>query len=400
MFARGPYIQGVASPNGRTVILGCSFAALEFLYRTVRRQGRFRGGEVTVVEPRTVHAYIPLTHEAVSGAQPPERLQFDTARFCRTIGATLVHQCATGLDAARHIVHLGDGTTLEYDRLLITVGSVPDLPPPPTLGASDAVYPVKFLDDAVRLRARILALRAAGIDPVRVVVVGAGITGVEWSAELAGRGVDGARTVVTLIGRESRILTEFRPNVARSAARRLDRLGVTTILGRTATAVRSGAIMLDDSTQHPCDVVVWAAGVRPSSFVSTLDLPRTATGHLIVTPHLTVPGHPEIGAAGDAVRIVENGREWPTAIRAIEAIWQGAHLARRLRYDGPSDAGPRYRFRQTFFYGLSLGPRHSLIVYDRWWADCPLFVAFRRWLQWAYYARFRLLAVAVGAPGP
>jgi hypothetical protein len=78
--------------------------------------------------------------------------------------------------------------------------------------------------------------------------------------------------------------------------------------------------------------------------------------------------------------------------RAIEAIWQGALLGRRLAARCPDGRGQRHQLRRDFFYGLSLGPRHSLVLYGRWWLDNPVFVHFRRWLKWAYYERFRLLA--------
>jgi NADH dehydrogenase len=378
----------------RTVILGCSFAALEFLYRTSRRLGRFAPGEVTVVEPLGSHAYIPLMHEVVSGARSAERLQFDTARFCRAIGATLVHRTAASVDPVRRVVRLSDAAEVAYDRLIVTIGSVPDLDP--AIGPTENVYTAKFLDSARQLRARLLALAAQGDSPIRVAVIGAGITGVEWSAELAGRGLPGARVVVTLIGRESRILPEFSPNVARHAARRLDQLGVHTLVGRETTTVRAGAVRVRGGDmgdgEVECDIVVWAAGVRPSAVASSLGLPLTAAGRVVVTPRLDVPGFPGVFAAGDAASIVEDGHTWPTAVRAIEAIWQGAYLARRLQSDASIEVAPRYRFHRTFFFGLSLGPSHSLIVYRRWWLGARFFVGFRRWLQWAYYARFHLLA--------
>ncbi len=361
------------------------------------------------MEPLPFHSYIPLMHELVSGARSVEQLQFETARFCRAIGVTLVNETAVSLDPIRRIVRLANTAELAYDRLIITIGSVPDLPA--GLGATDTVYAAKFLDAALQLRARIRRVGAHRVEPVRVAVVGAGITGVEWSAELAGRGVNGARAAVTLIGRESRLLTEFSPGVARHAARHLERLGVQMLLNRETTAVRSGAVSIqggpDGTTEVACDVVVWAAGVRASALVKDLGLPVTAEGRLVVTPRLEVFGHPDVFAAGDAARIVEDGHAWPTAVRAIEAIWQGAYLARGIERAGVRGGGPRYRLRRTFFYGLSLGPRHSLIIYGRWWLGAQLFVVFRRWLQWTYYARFRLLAAwrrvpfrdASGQPG-
>ena len=306
------------------MILGCSFAALEYLYRTARLRweaGReFQPGEITVVEPLAAHPYIPLIHEVVSGVRTPEAVQFDTAAFCRAIGVRLVHQVATRLDPAARRVHVADGSTLDYDRLLIAVGSVPDRP----AETDDTVFAAKFLDEGLRLRYRILALDAEGLEPIRVVVIGGGITGVEWSAELAGRGIDAIRVAVTLVTRDSRLLTEFPSNVARHALRRLERLDVRVVLDSETAAVRDGGVVLRDRTERiPADVVVWAAGVRPNPVLARFGLPLTARGHVPVTPHLEVAGYPGVYAAGDAMRIIENGREWPTAVRAIEAIWQG-----------------------------------------------------------------------------
>jgi hypothetical protein len=79
--------------------------------------------------------------------------------------------------------------------------------------------------------------------------------------------------------------------------------------------------------------------------------------------------------------------------RAIEAIWQGALLGRRMAAGREDGEGPAHRLRRHFFFGLSLGPRHSLVLYRGLWVDARVFVHFRRWLKWAYYARFTMLAV-------
>ncbi|HEX5181436.1 MAG TPA: hypothetical protein VFW04_19045, partial [Gemmatimonadaceae bacterium] len=64
------------SPATRTVLAGCSFAGLEYLYRTVRRRGRFASGAMTVIDPRPIHSYVPLAHEVTGGVRDAEALQF------------------------------------------------------------------------------------------------------------------------------------------------------------------------------------------------------------------------------------------------------------------------------------------------------------------------------------
>jgi NADH dehydrogenase len=168
-------------------------------------------------------------------------------------------------------------------------------------------------------------------------------------------------------------------------------------LGRTVERIDGAAVTLDDQTVLPAAAVLWAGGVRPAPVLAALGIPLGARGHLRVTPRLAVRGAdgplPHVYALGDAVQVTEDdGAVRPTMVRAIEAIWQATLLARRLAGGWAHDAGPAHRLRRDFFHGVSLGPRHSLVVYGRWWLDSRRFVRFRHFLRWGFYLRYRLLA--------
>ncbi len=372
------------------VLVGCSFAGLELLYRYVRRNGRFAPGEMTVVDPLDAHQYIPLVHEVAGGRSDASEMRFDTAAFCGAIGAGLVRGAVTRLDQARGVAIVDGERDIRYDRLVIAVGSVPDVPD--TLAKATNVIPVKFLESAQAIRRRLHVLRVGGASVQRVVVVGAGVTGVEWSAELASARVDGARVATTLVCGDVRILPTFPLSVARGAARSLRALGVEILVASRVTAVNAEQVILQGGIGIPFDVVLWTAGVRPNPMTATLGLPLTADGHVVVTPRLAVPGHDGIYAIGDCARIIgENGLPWPTMDRAIEAIWQGAYLARRLARGWPPAEGPAHRLRRDFFYGISLGRRHGALVYKSFISIGRVQLLFRRFLRWGYYARFRLL---------
>lgn len=381
----------------RTVLAGCSFAGLELLYRLARRHGRFAPGAMTVIDALPMHSYVPLVHEVTSGARDAAALRFDTPAFCQAIGAEWITGTVTTLDRTRQVVGLKDGREIPFERVIIAVGSVPDVPA--AFAASPAVIPVKFVDEAAALRRRLHVLRVSGASVLRVAVVGAGLTGVEWSAELAGGRVDGARLATTLVGDATRVLPTFQRVVSQRAAAALSGCGVELLLGRRAVGLSRDHLLLEGGTAIPCDVVVWAGGVRPHPLVATLGLPTTPRGQLVVTPRLEVGGDAGIRAIGDCARVVDGGREWPTPMRAIEAIWQGAALARLLgdEHGGPAAA---HRLHRDFFYGISLGERRSAIARGRFYTEGAPLVAFRRVIQWGYYRRFRRLARRLrrGAP--
>ena len=375
------------------MLVGCSFAGLEFLYRYVRARRRLAPGELTVVEPRSHHPYIPLAHEVASGATSPDSLLFDIATFCAAVGVRLIRDAAVGLDTDARLLRVASGETLSYDRLIIAVGSEPDVP---AALAGQEVLPAKWLVDAVEVRERLRATHLTTGAPARVTIIGTGITGVEWAAELAATAIGGLRSTVTMVGMESRVLAAFPPSIADRAAGMLDELSVVRMLGRSVRQAADGCVELDRGDRLATDIVVWAGGVRPNEVVKRLGLPLAASGHVDVTPRLAVAGFPGVYAIGDVAHVVENGTTWPTMVRAIEGIWQGALLARRLAGRWDDDHGPRHRLRRDFFYGLSLGPGHSLVLYGKWWVDSRIFVHFRRWLKWAYYERFDLLARWLG----
>jgi len=372
-----------------TILAGCSFAGLEFLYRLSRRR-RLAPGTMVVVEPRARHPYIPLAHETVIGRRAPGTLQFDTPAFCRSIGADFISDSLASLRTAERMVTLTSGRVLAYDRLILAVGSVPDIPA--AFAQSPSVVAAKFLDDPAALHRRLHVLRVQGARVLRAVVVGGGITAVEWSAESASARVDGVRIVTTLVGGDPRLLPRFHPRVARRAAHVLSTLRIETLLGRRALDISGDHVVLEQNVSIPFDMILWAAGVRANPVLAALGLPLTEDGHVVVTPRLAVPGLDGVYAMGDCARIAGAGAARPTTDRAIDAIWQGAYLARRVAAGWRPDAGPAFRLRRTFPYGMSLGPRRSAIVYRGLHADMRPFVWFRRWLQWGYYARFRIEA--------
>ena len=370
----------------RIVLLGCSFAGLEFLRRYSRRVGAFAPGEVTVVDPRAKHSYIPLAHETASGVRPPEHLLFDSAAWVASLHAEWITSGAKSLDPAARTVTLENGRTLAYDRCVIAVGSVPDVPA--ELDGAAGVIAAKWVPDALALHQRLRVLRATGARMMRVIVAGGGITAVEWSAELASARVEGTRIAVTLIGAAPRLLPDFDPHIARRASRVLESLNVEMVFGRRVTGFAGDRALIGAGSAFPGDVLIWAGGVRANPVLADFGVPLGQDGRVIVTPRLNVAGCDGLHAIGDAAQIMDESGAWPTMLRAIEAIWQGATLARRIAGTYPDDSGPSHRLRPDFWYGLSLGAKRSAVLRGPRISEREMYVQLRRGLQWAYYRRF------------
>jgi len=171
--------------NGRIVIVGASLAGLAAA-AYLRREGF--AGSVTLVgdEPDPPYDRPPLSKQVLDGWIPPDHADLplrDEVDAQWRLGVP-----ATELDAAGKRVLLGDGSAVEYDRVLIATGTRARPWHDEAEAALDGVFTLRTRADAAALRQR-LADR-----PGRVLVIGAGFTGSEIAS--ACRDQDLAVTVV------------------------------------------------------------------------------------------------------------------------------------------------------------------------------------------------------------
>ncbi|MFE2443413.1 NAD(P)/FAD-dependent oxidoreductase [Streptomyces melanosporofaciens] len=156
--------------EGRIVVVGASLAGLRAA-ETLREEGFT--GTLTMIgdEPYEPYDRPPLSKQVLLGRVPADHTALPRRRAIEArwrLGAA-----ATGLDLSAKRVALADGTSVEYDRLLIATG-VRSRPWPNELEAGlDGVFVLRTRDDATRLRHRLKA------GPSRVLVIGAGFTGSE-----------------------------------------------------------------------------------------------------------------------------------------------------------------------------------------------------------------------------
>ncbi len=240
----------------RIVLVGASAAGLTAA-DALRREGFT--GTLTLVGDELWAPYDrpPLSKQVLAGSWEPERTVLRQEADLQRLKLDLRLGCrATGLDPAARTVTLADGDRLRYDGLLLATGLRPRRLP---FGHDLAgVHVLRTLDDALTLRAQL------GAGP-RVVVIGAGFLGSEIAATARGLGLD-----VTLVDTEPTPLARQVGTWVGGLVADLHRdHGVRLHLGRGVTDVtgergRVTAVLLDDGTRLPADVVVVAIGSVPA----------------------------------------------------------------------------------------------------------------------------------------
>jgi NADH:ubiquinone reductase (H+-translocating) len=341
----------------RVVVVGGGFGGLQ----AVQKLGHLPA-QITLVDRRNFHLFQPLTYQVATGALSPGEVAYPLRAIFKRHGNVRVMLAeVSDIDLDAHQVHLSSvfdvpvPDTLPYDTLIIAGGSAYSY-----FGHdewSEVASEVKSLESALTVRGQILsAFEAAEAEPdpdrraewLTFAVVGGGPTGVEMAGQIAElardtlrrdfRNVDPTSGHILLIEAADRVLTSFPPSLSAKATRSLKRLGVTPMVGSTVVGIDREAVTVDEGAgttrRIPARTVIWAAGVTASRLASRLgeltgaDVDRA--GRVTVEPDLTLPGHPEVFALGDMVRVRQASGEVTTFPGVAPVAMQQGRYAARL----------------------------------------------------------------------
>ncbi|MEU8401115.1 NAD(P)/FAD-dependent oxidoreductase [Nonomuraea sp. NPDC048892] len=319
--------------RARVVVVGAGFAGLNATRELARR-----GALVTIVDRNPYSTFQPLLYQVATAGMGTSDVSYPIRTFAAKWPNVRARRASLSkVLADERRVELDDGTTLDYDYLVLATGVTTNWLN--VAGAQENAHPIYSLNDAARLRRLMqhcLEDTAAGRrEGTHVVVVGAGATGVEMAgtlAELRRRTIPLThpevrpdQTSVTLVERFDYVLAPYKPRLRDSAAKALRKRGVRLRLGSTVASVEPDAVVLKDGTRLPSDVTVWALGVTAPPEVGAWGLPQGKGGRITVTEALTVPEHPEIFVAGDLA-----GQPDPLPQLAQPAIQMGKHVGKQI----------------------------------------------------------------------
>src|SRR5436305_2218798 len=107
-----------AQAAGRVVVIGGGFGGAACA-RALRRLNP--AIQITLVEPKTFYFACPFSNEAIAGLREFEAQQFSYDKIAAD-GVSVVAQTAVKVDARARTVGLADGTSLGYDRLVLSPG--------------------------------------------------------------------------------------------------------------------------------------------------------------------------------------------------------------------------------------------------------------------------------------
>lgn len=292
----------------RYVIIGGSAAAIGCIegVRSVDKTG-----EIILITGETEWNYSrPLISYLLEGKTTRDKMWCRPDSFFTRNGVTVkAGVLATALDAGDRTVRLSTGERLAYDRLLAATGSRPFVPPIPGLETVERTFCFQTLSDASALAE---ALRPES----RVLILGAGLTGVKCA-----EGLRGLCAQIAIADLAPRVLPAVLDDTAAAMVQaRMEEKGVRFYLNDSAAAFRGNTARLQSGTELEFDVLVTAVGVRPNT-----QLVADAGG--AVDRGILVDGRcattlPDVYAAGDCAQ----GYDAVSGEKRMLPLWPNAVL--------------------------------------------------------------------------
>ena len=357
------------------VIVGAGFGGvtaalkLEWLFKKKRQEY-----EIILVDRHHHQLYTPTLYEIASIPREMNEEEYLKSSILIPISdiigvraITFICDECIGFDVSQKTITLRQLGALSYEFLILALGSETNYFNIP--GLQQYSFSLKTFDDAMKLRNNIQDA-AKTKEGYRIVIGGAGATGVELAAEFVNFicSIQKQSSVHTLCNVEfllveaaPDILSGFDPSIVKKVRTRLERLGVRIKTNSSISRVSADIMEFRSGEREQYDILIWTGGVRGPSLFSACGLPLSAKGSLHVNEYLQIAqNRSNIYAIGDSCSFVHPVTGKPLAWNVPAAEAEARHAAVNIaRIIAAKDPLP-FRPAKKYPFVLAVGSKYAI----------------------------------------
>ena len=327
----------------QVVILGAGFGGLGVVERL-----RDAPVQITLIDKHDYHTFQPLLYQVATDELGPAEVAFPIRELLHLHPNLRFHQSAVQrIDLANKQVSVADIPPLRYDYLVVALGAVVNFFHTP--GAEQYAWPMYTLDDALRLKSKILSTfetvdknpALIGEGALNFCIVGGGPTGVEvagaitellrseFSQDYPNLPVAQAR--VLLFEHSPHVLAPFQPALRQYARETLEKRGVEVHTRVGVSKVNAYNIELSTGESIKTQTLIWAAGLQANPLASSLGIPLGHGGRIPVDGDLQITGHQGAFALGDIAAMTDPKTGAPLPGLGAVALQAGHYLGESIQ---------------------------------------------------------------------
>lgn len=326
------------------VLIGGGFAGLNFIQQMSPREGY----HITLVDKNNYNYFTPLLYQVATGFLEPSSISYPFRKLLQGPNVSFRMATVVRVEPDANLVHLSDGTYLQYDFLVFAAGAQPNF------FANESVrrnaIALKGIDDALYMRntlIRVFEKASVEQDPLEkqklltIVISGGGPTGVEVAGMLAELKahilhreypeicVDQIRLYI--IDGAPHLLAPMSERTHDAAAQILTVLGIKVILNTMVTGYENDEVKLSNGEAIKTKTLIWAAGVTAITFDGIKASSLGKGGRMITNAFHRVKGYQNVFAIGDiSIQLHETAYPHGHPQLAQPAIQHGKSLAKNF----------------------------------------------------------------------
>ena len=315
----------------RVVIVGAGFGGLT----TAQKLSKNKDLEVTVIDKHPYQLFSPLLYQVATGGLPEDDIAYPVRAAIP--GVTFRRGEVTKVSPNTKTITLSDQATIEYDQLVLATGSTGTTYG--VVGVQENALQMKSIMEARLIKKQLLGMYEeveAGHKPkeaLKVVVIGAGPTGVEISGAVA----ELQRSMkhefpnlyklasVTLVEAGPRVLPMFHEKSSKHAQSELEEIGVVVKTDSAVDRMYETDVHLKNGEILSGGTFIWAAGVAAhSTWTSLGEVDRS--NRIKIDENLQTSSG--IFVIGDGAHLQFKGNPLPMV--APVALQMGRHVAKQI----------------------------------------------------------------------
>lgn len=315
----------------RVVIVGAGFGGLA----AARKLSQQKDINVTVVDKHPYQLFSPLLYQVATGGLPEDDIAYPVRAAIP--GVSFRKGEVTKVNSNSKSITLADQSTIEYDQLVLATGSTGTTFGVP--GVQENALQMKSILEARVIKKQLLGMYEeveAGHKPkesLKVVVIGAGPTGVEVSGAVAELQKSMKHEFpniykmasVTLVEAGSRVLPMFHEKSSKHAQSELEDIGVVVKTNSAVDRMYETDVHLKGGEILSGGTLIWAAGV--AAYQTWTSLGETDRSNRIkIDENLQTSAG--IFVIGDGAHLQFKGN--PLPMIAPVALQMGKHVAKQI----------------------------------------------------------------------
>jgi len=317
----------------KLLILGAGYAGMMAAAALDRNSEPF-----TIINNNPYHYLTTLLHEAAGGRRPPMDYTVPITDVLRKSTSTFVEAEVVSIDREQRVVHCQSGD-YEYDYLVATMGWIPEYFGIP--GMKEHSLVIRNIDTCMHIRAHIEGefqnyLSDHDGRHLRIVVGGAGLTGIELLGELLEwipklclqYGIEQSEVDIQNIEAMPTILPMVSEDLRSIAFNRLSEKGATLRTNTKLLSVEEGAVHLEGGELVEAGTIIWTGGVRANPILADAGFTVDRRGRAKVNEYLQSVDDDHVFVGGDCAWAEIDGKPIPPTAQA--ATQMGPLLARNV----------------------------------------------------------------------